>query len=189
MDDIIDIKKFFKIFGILLTGLFLIFIIYALKLGIFEDKLVLVRYIEKFGVFAFLFFIFLQAAQVVVPIVPGGLSCLVGVMAFGPVLGFVYNYIGLIIGSIISFSLSRNYGVKLIKTIFGEKIYLKYSKYIKNNTFNKIFFWGIFIPGLPDDLLCYVAGVSNMKFKTFLISILVGKPLSLLGYSLFMHLF
>ena len=155
------LKSIFKVITVIVTMLLLIFIVYALKLGIFEDKNILVQYIQQLGIFAPIFFLFLQAIQVVFPVIPGGASCLAGVLAFGAVMGFIYNYIGLVIGSIISFILSRKYGIQLVKKIFKEETLNQYLSYIQTNKFDKIFFLGIFLPGFPDDLLCYIAGVSK----------------------------
>ena len=53
--------------------------------------------------------------------------------------------------------------------------------------FEQIFLWGIVLPGLPDDLLCYIAGLSNISFKKFLAIIVLGKPLTLILYSVFAY--
>ena len=78
--------------------------------------------------------------------------------------------------------------MKIVQAFFEQKTIDKYLAYVRTNTFKWIFFWGILVPGLPDDLLCYIAGLSNMRFRTFIWIILVGKPLSLLGYSIFVNL-
>lgn len=180
------LKYIFKIVTFIVTVLIIIFILYGIKLGILQDKMILVRYMKKFGIFAPIFFIFLQLVQVVLPVIPGGASCLAGVLAFGPILGFVYNYIGLVMGSCIAFYLSKKYGLKFIKKLFHEETIQHYMKYIQDKKFTKIFFLGIFLPGFPDDLLCYIAGLSGIRFRTFLVIILVGKPLALFMYSFFM---
>ncbi|EAO61482.1 immunoreactive protein Se23.5, partial [Streptococcus agalactiae 18RS21] len=33
------------------------------------------------------------------PVIPGGVTTVAGFLIFGPTLGFIYNYIGIIIGS------------------------------------------------------------------------------------------
>lgn len=189
MTDNINLKIVMKLLTGVITIMILLFIFYGLKIGILQDKTVLVSYIKGLGIGAPLFFIFLQIFQVVFPVIPGGASCLAGVLAFGPVFGFIYNYLGLTIGSFVAFCLSRKYGLKLIYKLFKEETIQKYLTYIRNNQFYKIFFLGIFLPGLPDDLLCYVAGISKMDYKTFLLIILIGKPLALFMYSFFIELF
>ena len=189
MADNINLKIIIKFITVLMTIMILLFAFYGLNVGILQDKNVLVSYIKDLGIGAPLFFIFLQIFQVVFPVIPGGASCLAGVLAFGPYLGFIYNYLGLTIGSVVVFCLSRKYGLKLIYKMFKEETIQKYLTYIRTNQFHKIFFLGIFLPGLPDDLLCYIAGISKMDYKTFLLIILMGKPLSLLIYSFFLELF
>lgn len=180
-------KVIIKVISFFVSVLLLYFVLYGIKLGINGDKIELVNYIKKFGWLAPLFFILLQMFQVVFPVIPGGASCLAGVLAFGPIYGFIYNYVGLVLGSVIVYFLSRKYGIGLINKFFGETNVLKYITYIWNNQFERIFFLGIFLPGLPDDLLCYVAGISKIKFRKFLFIILVGKPWTLLLYSFFIN--
>lgn len=180
-------KVIIKVISFFVSVLLLYFVLYGIKLGINGDKIELVNYIKKFGWLAPLFFILLQMFQVVFPVIPGGASCLAGVLAFGPIYGFIYNYVGLVLGSVTVYFLSRKYGISLINKFFGETNVLKYITYIWNNQFERIFFLGIFLPGLPDDLLCYVAGISKIKFRKFLFIILVGKPWTLLLYSFFIN--
>ena len=181
------LRNLFNIVTIIMTILIVIFIIYGIKLGIFKDKNILIDYMKKFGVFAPTFFIFIQIIQVIFPVIPGGASCLAGVLAFGPVGGFIYNEIGLVIGSIAAYYLSKIYGLRLINSLFKKEQVDKYLGYIRTNTFEKVFFWGIFLPGLPDDLLCYILGLSNISFKKFLAIVILGKPLALIMYSVFAY--
>ncbi len=181
-------KKIINIIAGLITISLILFIIYAFRLGILNDRNTLVEYMKKFGIWAPLIFILLQTGQVVFPVIPGGASCLAGVLAFGPVYGFIYNYIGLVLGSCIAFLLARNYGIKIVEKLFPQKIMDKYFHYIDTPKFEKIFFYTIFLPGLPDDIMCYIAGLSKIQKSTFLLIILLGKPPALLFYSFFVLL-
>ena len=184
-----DNKKFKKtmmIITIIVTILLVAFIIYSLKIGILDSKEVLIERIKEYGLLGPIFFLLLQAVQVVFPVIPGGASCLAGVLAFGPVWGFIYNYIGLTIGSIIAFFLARKFGFPLLRKLFADTVVDKYLGYIQTKKFEWIFFLGILIPGAPDDILCYIAGISKMTLQRFIIYVLIGKPLTLVFYSLFM---
>ena len=176
------LKCLYRIIAISITILSIIFIIYSIKLGIFNDKNIMVDYIKELGLIAPIIFMLLQITQVIIPIIPGSISSIVGVLAFGSVLGFIYNYIGLIIGSIISYYLAKRYGISLIRKIFKEDTI---NKYLNKNKFTKFFLIAIILPYFPDDLLCYIAGISNMKFKNFIIIILLGRPISLIFTSYF----
>lgn len=183
------LKKIMTIITIIVTILLVTFIIYALKMNLLNDSDLLLERIKSYGLIAPLIFLLIQIVQVVFPVIPGGASCLVGVLAFGPIEGFIYNYVGLTLGSIVSFFLSRNFGLPLINKLFKKETVDKYLGYVRTKKFEKIFFFGIFLPGAPDDLLCYIAGISGLTFFRFLFIILIGKPFTLIFYSLFTNLF
>ena len=135
--------------------------------------------------FLFCIFILIQILQVVVPIIPGGVSLAAGVLIFGPVQGFFYNYIGIVLGSIIVFLLGRQYGKPLILSLVSEKNYNKYIGWLDDqNRFDKLFAWAIFLPIAPDDTLCLMAGLTKISLKKFIWILLLAKPASILAYSM-----
>lgn len=165
------------------------FIYFAVKERWFLDNEILLTKIKSFGLLAPLCFILIQMVQVVLPVIPGGASCLVSVMAFGAVGGFIYNYVGLVLGSICSFLLSRKFGMSIINKLFKEKDIKKALDKINNSKYDLIFFLIILLPGLPDDLFCYISGITKMSLKKFTLIILIGKPLTLLVYSICFQFF
>lgn len=165
------------------------FIYFAVKERWFLDNEILLTKIKSFGLLAPLCFILIQIVQVILPVIPGGASCLVGVMAFGAVGGFIYNYVGLVLGSICSFLLSRKFGMSIINKLFKEKDIKKALDKINNSKYDLIFFLIILLPGLPDDLFCYISGITKMSLKKFTLIILIGKPLTLLVYSICFQFF
>lgn len=176
-----QLQKFGMIFGIAFVILFTIF---GFQSGIFRSSEALHQFLARFGVFADIAFILLQIFQVVVPIVPGAVSLLAGVVIFGPVRGFIYNYIGICIGSFIAFSLTRKYGNGLLDKVATPKLIRRYRSWLDSGHFERLFAAAIFFPMAPDDFLCYLAGVSRISVKKFIFIILAGKPLSILIYSL-----
>ena len=150
------LKRIMTITTVIITVFLVAFIIYAVKMNLLTSPEVLVDRIKKYGIIGPIIFLLLQIVQVVFPVIPGGASCLVGPLAFGPIEGFIYNYLGLTLGSVFAYMLSRNFGLPLIKKLFKEETINKYLKYIRHKKFEKVFFWGILLPGAPDDLLCYI---------------------------------
>lgn len=133
---------------------------------------------------ALLFTVF-QAVQVVVPVLPGGLGCLAGVLLFGPVWGFVYNYVGICIGSLIAFAVARSCGKPLLSLLFSERTIQKYSHWTEEkDRFARFFALAIFLPVAPDDFLCYLAGTTDMTWRRYTAIILLGKPFAIALYSL-----
>lgn len=177
------LKYIIKIISIIITLILLGLCIAVLKYLFFSNGIDIIRFINNCGSFASIIFVLLQIIQVIFPIIPGGISCLVGVILFGPIKGFLYNYIGLSIGSIIVFFLSKKYGISLIKKVFSDKILKKYERYLNNDNYYKLFLCGILLPGAPDDLLCYLCGLTNIPYKKFISIILTCKPVTLIIYS------
>ncbi|WP_337528361.1 TVP38/TMEM64 family protein [Zhenhengia sp.] len=171
-----------SIIGILAT---ITLLIYGYQAGIFSSAEQLSYMISQAGIWGPLIFIFIQIIQCVIPIIPGGLSCVAGIILFGPFYGFIYNYIGILLGSLINFILARHYGKPLIETIVSKKTYNKYISWLdRGKHFDKLFALAIFMPVAPDDFLCMLAGLTKMTYKKFITIIVLGKPASLLVYSL-----
>lgn len=159
--------------------------IYFYHLGVFKDMNALQTLVGQSIYLGPLIFILIQIIQVIVPIIPGGISLAAGVLMFGPYLGFLYNYIGICLGSLILFALGRQYGKPFIQHLVSEKIYQKYSHWLDNDKrFEKLFALAIFLPVAPDDALCLMASLTNMSFKKYSAIILLAKPASIFLYSL-----
>lgn len=157
----------------------------AYQQGLFTSAEKLKAFVDAIGIWGPVSFILLQVLQVVVPIIPGGISCVAGIIIFGPFWGFIYNYIGIVLGSIINFALARYYGQTLIRTLVSDKVYTKYASWLSEGAhFDKLFALAIFFPVAPDDFLCMLAGLTRMTYRKFTTIIVLGKPASLLLYSL-----
>ena len=179
---LIKYKNIFVIFWMIGC---LVFVFYGWKLGVFTSTEKMEMFLNRYGIFAPIIFVLFQLVQVVIPILPGGIGCVFGVMFFGAVNGFIFNYIGICLGSIIAFALGRSYGKNFVKKMTGQKFYDKYNKYLDaKHGFNKFLAICIFLPIAPDDFLCYLAGISEISYKKFLAIILLGKPGSIFLYSI-----
>lgn len=159
--------------------------IYAWRAGLFASQERLQDYISSLGWAGPLIFMALQVAQVVIAVLPAAVGYLAGVVLFGPLMGFIYSYIGICAGSILAFVIGRKFGRKLIQHLFSPEQIARYDTWTQGHKrFIKLFALVIFLPIAPDDLLCYLAGTTKMRFSVFLIIILLGKPLSIVFYSL-----
>ena len=157
----------------------------TINLGVFKDLNALRGLVGDSIILGPVIFIFIQILQVVIPIIPGGISTAAGVLIFGPYAGFIYNYVGICIGSIIIFLLGRRYGKPFILSMISDKTYNKYIGWLDNqNRFEKLFALAIFLPVAPDDALCLMAGLTNISVKRYTLIILIAKPLSIFLYSM-----
>ncbi|MHC5215053.1 TVP38/TMEM64 family protein [Enterococcus sp. LJL128] len=168
--------------GIIAT---IIVTIYFLKLGVFQDTNALRGLVGDSVILGPVIFMLIQIIQVVIPVIPGGISCAAGVLIFGPVAGFIYNYVGIAIGSVIIFILSQKYGKPLILSLISDKTYNKYIGWLDNEKrFERLFAFAIFFPVAPDDALCLMAGLTKMSLRKFTMIIILAKPFSIAVYSL-----
>lgn len=153
--------------------------------GQFHSVETMQKYIQSFGVIAPLILIVIQAFQVVVPILPGFLGCIVGGAMFGAAGGFWCNYIGISLGSLIAFLLARRFGAPLVESIFPKDKYREWIMRIQEaKSYTLILFLCILLPLAPDDFLCYFSGLMKLSFKKFVWIILLGKPWCILFYSI-----
>ena len=161
----------------------LVLVLFGLRMGVFTSPETLQMFLRGAGIWAPLAFVGIQVVQVVFPIIPGGLTCVAGVLLFGPLWGFLLNYIGICVGSCINFSLAKQHGRPFVERSVSEKMWGRYIKWLDSPRFDLYFALAIFFPVAPDDFLCLLAGLTPMKFGKFLLIILFGKPLALLAYS------
>ncbi|MGN0169037.1 MAG: TVP38/TMEM64 family protein [Acetatifactor sp.] len=157
---------------------------WGIHTGVLTSQQQLEKVISEAGPVGPALFTAFQAVQVVLPILPGGIGCLVGVILFGTIKGFLYNYIGICIGSFIAFGVAKNCGRPLLLTLFGAKLVSKYDGWTEERArFDRLFALAIFLPVAPDDFLCYLAGTTTMTWGKFVAIILLGKPLAIFLYS------
>lgn len=178
-------RKLLNIATIVSLSVIVVLTIYGVKTGLLTDRDKLEMLVKKSGIWGPLLFITIQMVQVVLPIIPGGITCGAGVVIFGAWHGLLYNYIGIVAGSMINFYLARRYGQCFVKYFVKEETYEKYIGWLeKGKKFDKFFAFAIFFPCAPDDVLCLIAGLTRMTWKKFATIILLGKPASIAMYSL-----
>lgn len=188
MNDHNHLHKYIRIIPIIGLLFFLVLIIYAYQHGIFRSTTSLQRFIQQFGEYAVVIFILLQIIQVIIPILPGGISSVAGLLMFGNGWGLLYSCIGLIIGEAIGFLLVRYYGVSFVQLILSPEKYQKFDQLLTQKTkdIKKVLCLTMLIPFAPDDLVCLVAGLTKISFKEYIQIVLLLKPWSVGAYSLIM---
>ena len=138
------------------------------------DSQALRRWIAGFGIFAPLVFIFLQAAQVVLAPIPGQVIALVPGYLFGPVYGTIYSLTGVLIGSAIAFSLAKRYGRSFVERVIADDVIDRFDAFVERVGVPGLFAF-VIIPGLPDDAICFLSGLTKWRLRTFIAVIAVGR--------------
>ena len=132
------------------------------------------EFIDSFGFYAPLIFMGLQILQVVAAPIPGDLTGFLGGYLFGMVPGLVYSVIGLTLGSLFAFLISRRFGMPFVSRFVGQETLQKFDHLMRRQ--GALFTFIIFIiPGTPKDYFCFLLGLSPMNIVTFLVVSTLGR--------------
>lgn len=113
-------------------------------------------------------FLLMLLIQVVFAFIPGGVFEVAGGYAFGAIEGTILSIIGTTLGSATVFILVKKFGLKFVLLFFKqEQIDSVQFMHDKSRLYLLVFI-AFVIPGTPKDLLCYVAGLTDMKLGTWL---------------------
>ncbi len=147
-------------------------------LEILQDEGSFESYLEKSGSFMTVLFILLQFLQVVILPIPSTVTVVAGSALFGPLMGSIYSLTGIIIGSLVAFLIGRYAGYRVVAWMIGKETLDKWLKKIKGK--DKLFLSAMFLlPVFPDDVLCFIAGISSMSVWYFFAIILISRVLAI----------
>ncbi len=137
--------------------------------------------ILSWGIWGRLGFIFIQFAQVTFLPLPSTVTVIAGSLVYGPLQGGLLSLAGILLGSIFAFFLGRVFGKKLVVFMVGEKTCNKWTQFLSNAKYSFVIM--MLLPIFPDDVLCLVAGLTNMSWTFFTVTNLISRPLGVLSVS------
>ena len=134
-------------------------------------------YVASYGAFTVPIFILIQFLQVVALPIPGFITISAGVALFGPFYGSLYSIIGIVSASIVAFFIGRVFGYKVASWLVGAENLDKGLKLVKGKDTVILTFMFLF-PFFPDDVLCFVAGLSTMRVPYYLVMITITRVIN-----------
>ena len=174
-------KTFISAFILILFCLICIFIFQQTNFfEMVETPEKLQAYLERSGAWMPIFYIILQYLQVVLLPIPSVVSTVAGIALFGPLKTVAYSLIGILLGSVTGFFIGRKLGYKAAAWIVGRETLTSWKKKLKGKD-NFILTVMFLLPLFPDDVLCFIAGLSTMTTKYFLIMILITRVIGIVG--------
>jgi uncharacterized membrane protein YdjX (TVP38/TMEM64 family) len=122
----------------------------------------------------------LAIGQTVVAPIPGQMINFVAGYVYGPAAGLLYSWIGLVAGAAIAMLLARYAGRPIVRRLVSPTLLHRVDTLAagKGLPFFILFF---LIPGLPDDLLCFVVGLTALPIRVMLPIAAVARVPGLLG--------
>ena len=137
-------------------------------------------YLHGYGAWGPIVSVLLMMTQVVFAPIPASVVQLANGVVYGKLWGTVLNFIGQMAGAMMAFYIARALGKGTVEKLVGK---------ISENAFeNWVDRWGgkaLFvvraIPGMPSDFMSYVAGLTNISPRTYILATAAGYiPQSLL---------
>ena len=144
-------------------------------MGLVRDPEDLRAWVESYGAVAPAAFVAVQVLQVVVLVIPGEVPQIAAGYLFGIPLGIVLTLVGAALGSAIGFLLSRALGRPFLHAIASKERSAQVEEMIASPRGVAILFLLYLIPGIPKDVLCYVAGIGPMRMGVYLLASTVGR--------------
>ena len=136
-------------------------------------------YISRFSPFGQCFFFLIQLLSVVLAPIPSNITALAGAVLFGLWQSFFLTYGAVALGSFLVFYLARILGRPFADKLVSRKLSDKYLDVVRAK--QDVFLLLVFLlPFFPDDLLCILAGLTEMRPLRFLIIVLIARPWGLL---------
>ena len=123
------------------------------------------QYIQQFAPYSHLVFFLIQLASIIIAPIPSNLTTAAG---------------GLLFGTIIVFQLSRVLGGPFVERFISDRNLNRYREVLRRkcDTFLLLAF---LFPFFPDDLICIMAGLTQISFRRFLFLVIIGRPWGLLA--------
>ena len=128
-----------------------------------------------------------QIAQVLIAPIPPVTAIASGLL-YGPFKGAIISLIGASIGSFIAIYLSNRFGRPLVEKFVSEQKMEKFDEFIHKSGYMPFIILFV-LPGFPDDVLCFIGGLTNLDWKTMAFIASIGRlpgilMLTTTGYSI-----
>jgi uncharacterized membrane protein YdjX (TVP38/TMEM64 family) len=146
--------------------LFLLVAVYMVRFTPVKDYLTaetLGRLLDKAGIWAPVAFILIYAVGVCL-FVPGTLITAIGAAIFGPYWGFLYVWVGAMIGASTAFFVGRSLGREFAASLVGDRLG-KYDEAIERNGFATVLYLRlVYFPFTP---MNFGMGLTRVRFRDY----------------------
>lgn len=136
-------------------------------------------YIDRFAPYSHLCFFLVQLLSVVLAPIPSNITAAAGGMLFGTWPAFVLTFAAVAAGSLLVFWLARVLGRTFVDRLVSRRLSEKYLDVIHTKT-TAFLSLAFLFPYFPDDVLCILAGLTNISFRRFAVILLLTRPWGLL---------
>lgn len=128
-----------------------------------------------FGNWSLAVFIGLQILQVIAAPLPGELIQIAGGYVYGVFTGTLLSLLGILLGSLAAFFLTRWLGYPLLQALVSQEKLEHFHYLLNTNRAEVIVFVLFLIPGAPKDILTFIAGATPIPCGHFFLAAMLGR--------------
>ena len=164
---------------LLLLGLLLLALYQSGFFRVLSSQERLEAYIRDSAPWSHLVFLGIQLISVILAPIPSNVTAAVGAVLFGTWPAFFLTWAAVAGGSMLVFGLARLLGQRFVESFVSRRLSDKYLDIIRRK--RDVFLLLAFLfPFFPDDLICILAGVTDIPFRRFAVLVLLARPWGLL---------
>jgi len=180
----IDKNKKFNINRLLIVSLILIIIIGTIMglywgLGInkkLNDEEGIKKILLQYGSFSRTIYILLHFLQSTLLPISNFPTIVAGGYIFNPWENSLLTSIGVILGSYAGFGIGKVFGRKAVDWVVGEESTTRILKTFEGKE-KLVLILILILPFFPDDIICFIAGITLISWPFFMISVLLIRPI------------
>lgn len=137
-------------------------------------------YIERWAPYSHLVFFAVQFASVVLAPIPSNITAAAGAVLFGMLPAFVLTAGAVLCGSVVVFLLARVLGGSIVDRVVSRRLSQRYLDVIHNKR-DSFLVLAFLFPFFPDDLICILAGLTDISLARFTAIAVLTRPWGLLA--------
>ncbi len=149
-------------------------LLFARALPDLGDPRAVRTWVRSFDTLAPVAFVALQATQVVVAPIPGQVLGFAGGYLFGATAGTALSLAGATIGSVVVFVAARRLGRPFVEDVLDPGVLSTFDDLVDRGG-PLVLFVVFLLPGLPDDAICLLAGLTTIPIWQLTAVSLVGR--------------
>jgi len=131
--------------------------------------------IDRAGPLAGVVYFMLQMLTVIIAPIPSNVTMLAGALVLGFFKAMILGVLAVILGSVLIFLAARRLGQRSVRKILDRGVMERYLPVIQEKQEMFLFLTMLF-PFFPDDVICILAGLTEMPLPRFVLIMALARP-------------
>jgi uncharacterized membrane protein YdjX (TVP38/TMEM64 family) len=143
-------------------------------LTIISDRDAIVAYLEQYHVWGPVVLFLILGAQVFLAFIPGHAFMVAGGYIYGFGIGVLITQASTVLASQLAYMLARKVGPPFVERMAPANVIDRWNQLAEKQG-ALFFFFSFILPIFPNDLMCFIAGLSSIKLRDFFVANFFGR--------------